>query len=214
MRLQPLDAILAASTPNSPAMLVARPHGVLHVYAGPLTPGGAVPRTRRPVCNARTSRLYASRDSLPLAGGTGFVCARCSARLSSVTAESRAEHPSPIRLMTRADDMRRLQGLTVVDIYLSARFAISVEELDECALALTLSFSNEEAADEYQSPTGRTFSNLPKWIDRRRSNIAEIARREDLKLRMNDRGIYLDSVHKFEAERRQQQFRRAKRQYV
>lgn len=215
MRLQALDALLAATTPDAPASLVSRPTGVAHIYTGPLTPGGAVPRNRRPVCNARTKRLYVDGGGSPTSGSPRFVCARCSARLAVSPAGGRAEHPSPRpTFLTRSDDKRRYAGLTVVDVYLSARFAESVAELDECALALTLCFSKAEAAAEHAAPTGRTFSNLPKWIDIQRRGVAEAEREENLVALAKSHGPYIEALINVDNERQREAHRRRRRQYV
>lgn len=66
------------------AVLVGRPRsGVLHVYAGPLTPsGGFVPMSGRTVCRVRTRRLSVFKQASPLLhAGTRRVCARCEAGL-------------------------------------------------------------------------------------------------------------------------------------
>jgi hypothetical protein len=164
-RIQPLDALLAA---GRPVALVARPGGVTHLYAGPLTSSGAVPHRYSPVCGTHPRRLR-DRSANPVRGELR-VCLQCSARLTTAPPAVRAEHTSPAALSI-ADDRRRYAALTVVDIYLSVRFAATEAELDECSLALQLGFTDAEQVAEYQSPTGRTFSDLPRLINQQRDRI-------------------------------------------
>jgi hypothetical protein len=165
-RMQPLDAIVAA---GRPVALVARPGGVTHLYTGPLTQTGMVPRDHRPVCNAHTRRLY-DRSSY-LVRGALRVCVRCSARMSTAVPAARTEHRPSTAGLTMADDRQRYEHLSPVDIYLSVRFAVSEDELDECSVALQLCFTPEEQVAEYESPTGRPFRDLPKVIEAQRTRI-------------------------------------------
>jgi hypothetical protein len=194
-RMQPLDVLLAA---GPGVILVARPRGVAHLYAGPLTSSGAVVHSHRPACGAHPGRL---RDLLsqPVPGELR-VCLSCAARVSAALPAVRAEHHAPV-VVSMADDRRAYTGLTVVDIYLSVRFAVTEAELDECSLALQLCFTPAEQSATYDSPTGRTFSDLPRLINRQRDRInppsgviAETKPKND--------PAYWDAVTRFEQSRR------------
>lgn len=195
-RIQLLDAIIAA---GHPVVLVARPGGVTHLYTGPLTRTGTVPAKRRPLCLARTRRLY-DRSSFPVRGDIR-VCARCSARLNTHRVTAVTEHPSLPVGLSMADDRTRYEHLTPVDIYLSVRFAVSEAELDECSLALQLCFTRDQQVAEYTSPTGRTFSNLPKVIADQRARIRP--RRPPLFRPMSVKNdpAYWDAVREVDAAR-------------
>jgi len=168
-RLQPLDALVAINTAGMTVSLVARPRGVTHLYAGPLTQTGMVPRRGRPLCNARTRRLY-DRSSFPVRGEL-LVCVRCSARLVGSLPASPAEHPTPVPITSLADDRRRYRSLSAVDLYLSIRFAETEDELAECAVAMELGFAREELMAEHRSPTGRTFTDLPAVLEAARRRL-------------------------------------------
>lgn len=212
IRLQSLDALMAASTPETPARLVSRPHGVHHLYVGPLTPSGAVPRNRRPVCKAHTRRLYVDGGEASTQGTPRLVCARCSARLVG-SLPGRAETPT-VQYLSKAQDRQRYQGLTVVDVYLSARFAVTVDELDECALVLSTCFTKVEAVAEHTAPTGRTFTDLPQWINSRRLRVGE-AERDALRVaRTTSRGRYFNTISAVDQERQREAHRERRRQAV
>jgi hypothetical protein len=196
-RLQPLDALLAA---GRPVALVARPGGVTHLYAGPLTSSGAVPHRHRPVCGTHPRRLL---DRLAQSvRGELRVCLRCSARLPRAATSFRAEHPSAPSL-SAADDRARYARLTPVDIYLSVRFAVHEHELDECSLALQLCFTAEEQVAEYTSPTGRTFCDLPKVISRQRTRIRPPRPTLFLPRAAKNDPAYWDAVRQVDAARPQ-----------
>ncbi|MEO6604320.1 MAG: hypothetical protein ABIN55_01780 [Aeromicrobium sp.] len=167
-RLGLLDAIVAATSAGTQPVLVGRPRGVTHVYLGPLTRTGTVPTRHRPICNAHTRRLY-DRSSFPVRGEL-LMCARCSARLVCSLIPRRAEH-LPTLITSLADDRRRHRSLSVVDLYLSIRFAETEDELAECAVAMELGFTKEELRAGHQSPTGRTFSDLPAVLAQARSRL-------------------------------------------
>ena len=65
------------------ARLVARPHGVLHVYSGRRTASGRfVPASARVLCRVRTRRLSVIEQASPLLDtGERRMCARCMAVL-------------------------------------------------------------------------------------------------------------------------------------
>ncbi|MDN4174695.1 hypothetical protein QWY28_17165 [Nocardioides sp. SOB77] len=131
------EAALHAAGPD--AVLVARPTGVAHIYTGPLTPGGSVPRRCRPACGAHTRRLTvipSSERRSSLDPSTAItVCARCSARLSRQMRDRRAE-PNPVT----ATDYRNTYGdLTRRDLWADAVMAETLEEIEAVAhLSLVL----------------------------------------------------------------------------
>lgn len=202
-RIHPLDAIIAA---GRPVALVGRPGGVTHLYGGPLTRTGMVPRDHRPVCNAYTRRLY-NRASF-LVRGDLRVCVRCSARMSTAPAVRAERRPSPPGL-SMADDRARYRHLTPVDIYLSVRFAVTEAELDECSVALQLCFTPEEQVAEYQSPTGRTFRDLPKVIEAQRARIRPHRPALFLPGSLKNDPAYWDAVRRVEQARPQSRPRSA-----
>ncbi|MCM0622598.1 hypothetical protein [Nocardioides bruguierae] len=81
------------------AVYVSRPTGVAHVYVGPLTPGGHVPRARRAYCRAHTRRLTVIQTGRlastgPVSGHR--VCARCVTCLSKGARQSTPTGPGPV----------------------------------------------------------------------------------------------------------------------
>lgn len=127
------EAALAAAGPD--AHLAHRPAGVLHVYVGPTTPAGYVPRRNRPVCRAYTRQLRtipqserrSSLDPQPVPR----VCARCSARLSSCKGVN-ARRAEPV-CVHRDDFRRRYADLTRRDLWAQVVMAETVQELDAIA---------------------------------------------------------------------------------
>lgn len=92
------------------ASLASRPHGVMHLYRGPLTRSGRfVPRDSQVVCRTTTARLTV-RDTLSVVHGVYEgaveVCGTCSTRLaSSRNRVGRVEHTPRARLVQVFDEL-------------------------------------------------------------------------------------------------------------
>lgn len=130
------EAALAAAAPGT--ILVARPHRrVAHLYRGPLTPSGYVPRTHRTVCRAHTRRLAPlpteRRSSLDPASSGHRVCARCAVRLPSHIGRRTARTPR-----TRQEWARRYAGLELRDLWAQTLTAETLDELEAVAHASLL----------------------------------------------------------------------------
>ena len=120
--MTPTMALAAAGPAGN---LVRRPTGVVHIYTGPFTPFGRVPRAYRTVCRARTRALTAC----PQVRGVR-MCARCSARLIP---QRRAEQPTRIMIATR---YRNITAGDVVDAAAEAATTAELEHLAHVALVV------------------------------------------------------------------------------
>lgn len=106
---------------------------IAHLYVGPLTPSGYVPRTHRTVCRVRTRRLATlppeRRTSLDPASPAPRMCARCSASLVSQVA--RLAEPTH----TRHQWAEKYAGLDLRDLWAQALTAETLEEIQAVAHA-------------------------------------------------------------------------------
>lgn len=113
------------------AVLVARPHGVIHLHVGSLTRSGlAVSPAARPYCGTRSKRLsvVADRNTLEQIrtvglGGRRF-CRTCTARVPA-----RLAWAGP--LVSRDDHLAAYDGLTVEDLRIAAAWARTIDETHE-----------------------------------------------------------------------------------
>lgn len=164
------EAALATAGPDS--CLVGRPTtDVAHVYVGPLTPSGFVPRRSRPVCRARTRRLAVlpeRQTSLVCDASTRRVCARCSACLARRRA-GQAEPPCT----TRAEFSLRYAGLTRRDLWAQAVMAETLEEINAVA-HLSLVVLGHHACQQPLpvSHEEHHAGSLTELIGRRREHLA------------------------------------------
>ena len=169
------EAALAAAGPG--ALLVARPAGVAHVYAGPLTPSGRfAAASGRTVCRARTRRLSVLPEHpsslAPREPGSKRLCVRCSARLSSCKGvnDRRAEVPCTHRTEYR----RRYGSLAPRDFYAQALMAETLDELEQLA-HLSLVVLGHARCDQPMPVTheGYASGSLTQLLGRLRERLAD-----------------------------------------
>lgn len=160
-------------------VLAHRPHGVAHVYVGPLTPSaGFVPRARRTVCKTRTRRLTVCVSPAALTPSQRRLCRRCVAVLLSWGQQDRHH------LVTREDWLREFGDLTAFDLAVDAYMAETPAEVERVAfLALLVVGFPACARDAVVSPTGKTTRPLDAYVSRARNRVGgqrpeEIARAE------------------------------------
>lgn len=171
----PTAALAAAGTDS---LLVARPRGVAHVYVGPLTPAGYVPRTRRTVCRAHTRRLapipLERCSSLDPASSEHRLCARCSARLA--TQRARRAEPTPV---TRDQYRARYAGLTRRDLWAQTLMAESLEEINAVAHASLLVLGHPACEQRLPVVHAETRGDLTltRLIGRTRERLADYPNR-------------------------------------
>lgn len=123
-------AVALRLTPG--ACLVARPTGVLHLYRGPLTPTGCVPKRNRSLCRARTGRLHVQ----VIDGAGKRMCTRCTARL--------APQSTPV---TRDEFRARFAHVTTNDLLAELNAATTADEVDTAAHLSLLLCAPEEARE-------------------------------------------------------------------
>lgn len=170
------ELALALAGPGS--VLASRPRGVVHVVtAGPLTPAGAIPRARRPVCRTRTRQLR--RVAIP----TGWsslhpesrlprLCARCSAclvrRQDSQT--PRVVSPAGQAEQLPRDHYRRLYAdLTAADLVVAAHCAVTPDEVDQVAHLSLLVLGHRGCTAPNNLPSGHSIGSVHAAIARRRT---------------------------------------------
>lgn len=120
----PLIDLIRAAGPGS--RLVARPAGVAHVYAGPLTPSGRyVPTSARTVCRAHHRRLTVLPERWSSLAPAGSVyrrlCTPCRTRLVSRARRAPA-------LVTHDDVVDAYRGTTVPELAACVVDAATTEE--------------------------------------------------------------------------------------
>ena len=150
------------------AVLVARPHGVAHVYVGRLTPSGRrTPRHGgRAVCNTRTGVLWVVERSWgPLDPGARRLCRRCVAVLDP----GKAGAATPT---TRGDWVHRFDGLTAFDLALAAFMAETLAEVERTEyLAMLLVGWPAMKTDPVVSPAGKVSRPLLGHLTRARNRV-------------------------------------------
>ncbi len=122
----PSPALRILAAVANGAVLVGRPHGVVHIHAGALTRGGcSVPRGERPYCGVRTRRLRVlgttTADLTAAIAGRRF-CRTC------VTMLPARLGGGPGALVTRDDWIAAYGDLTVADLHLAALWSRTVDE--------------------------------------------------------------------------------------
>lgn len=143
----PTPALRILAAVAGGAVLVGRPRGVVHVYAGALTRSGrAVPAAARPVCRSNTRRLRVlvtpeSRGRLighatitatgDLAGRNRRFCRTCVAMLPARLGGGSGA------LVTRDDWIAAYSDLTVADLGLATAWARTVEETHQVSTVLS-----------------------------------------------------------------------------
>lgn len=186
----PLQLLDAATLPGT--HMAARPHGVVHVYTGPLTPSNRfVPRHGSTACRTRTRRLavldFASL-LVEFASGRRRACGNCSARLTSRL--GRAEQ------ITRTDAVTRYSHLTPYAVALLAHLAVTELEVEWVQWLALLLFGFVAARDTAVisgwsgKPTGTLFTHIDSA--RRRLGV--------------DRDPYAKTRAEYEARREETEF--------
>lgn len=157
------------------AVLVRRPHGVTHIYVGPLTPSGRmVPEaTGRAVCRQRTRRLYVvdapkETDFDPRAPR---ACRRCVA----VVCKGKAATATPT---TRGDWLATYGDLTPFDLAVDAWMAETPDEIDRVQyLALLIVGWPAVDTSPVVSPTGRSTRPLTAYLADARRRVGHLTDR-------------------------------------
>lgn len=171
-----VEQALALAGPGS--VLAARPRGVAHVIpAGPLTPAGAVPRRRRPVCRTRTRQLRpvtppVGWSSLTGQGGLPRLCARCTACLHwgppplwgvvRRRVRQAVQHP-------RSHYLRTYAALTPADLLVAVHCATTPAEVDQAAHLSLVLVGHRGCTQPVTWPSGRQTESLHAAIRARRA---------------------------------------------
>lgn len=156
------------------AHLVARPSGVTHVYAGPLTPSGRfAPRAARPVCRTHTRQLHVlpsleRRSSLDArAANRHRLCVRCTARLDRDRDRSRRATKTPC---SRAAALELYAGTGREDVAFALNLAASPAEVDAAAWLSLLLFGVAGCRVPFTA-RGRTWASLHDLVCRARTRV-------------------------------------------
>lgn len=179
--MTPLDLLASTRLRTSGCVvLAARPAGVLHAFAGPLTPSGRfTPRAARPACGVHTRVLRV----IPLSEvRRRRVCVRCTARLAQ-SLPGEASHP------TRAQLQAAYDGVTPFDLAVDAWRAQTSEDLARVEwLTLLLVGYPACTTDQVVSPEGKVTGPLDDHIAkaRRRLGIVRDAMGPELRAAANE----------------------------
>lgn len=154
-RIAPALRVLAALRAGAHLVARARRTTAAHLYRGPLTATGRVPRDRRAHCRARTSTLHrvasaprhpadldAVLDARPL-------CRRCLAACPAVLGH---DHPHP--LVTRADEVATYAHLQPVDLAIAADRCATVDETHQVGRVV----QQQLGPKPHQAPARRTHA--------------------------------------------------------
>ena len=152
-------------TPRTHCVLVSRPAGVLHAYAGPLTPSGRfTPRAARPACGTRTRGLGVT----PLSEvRRQRVCVRCTALLTRGTpaAGEGGNH-------TRAELLAAYDGVTAYDLAVDAWRAETPADVARVEwLCLLLVGYPATSTQPVVSPDGKTTGPLDEHLAHARRRL-------------------------------------------
>ncbi|MCW2758698.1 MAG: hypothetical protein JWO46_2444 [Nocardioidaceae bacterium] len=121
-------------------VFAGRPHGVAHLYSGPLTPAGNVPGRCRPVCGAHTRRLATFGPPTNVLAAPGRrVCLRCT-RILTMRA-SRCTSPAPRPLRSREALLAAHATTTTADLEAALLMAETLAEVDQTAHLAVLLFA-------------------------------------------------------------------------
>lgn len=145
---------------------MARPHGVLHAYRGPLTPSGrSVPRAGRAECNVHTRTLGVVALSTV---GRRRVCGRCRARLAA----------SPVcepGTLPRHEARALYSDVTPFDLAVDAWRCETEADIDRLEwIALLIVGLPALKRDPVVAPSGKTNPPLDQLIARARRRISGV----------------------------------------
>jgi hypothetical protein len=145
--------------------LASRPTGVLHAYAGPLTPTGRSPRGGRPVCGARTRTLRV----VPLPEVRRLrVCERCHAHLVRLGKAGGVGTQPP----SRGQLLAAYAGVTSFDLAVDAWRAETVEDVERVEhLALLLFGIRAAKSEPVVSPDGKVTGPLDEHLAKARRRL-------------------------------------------
>ncbi|UUW88352.1 hypothetical protein [Pimelobacter simplex] len=157
----PIPALRVLAAVANGAVLVGRPHGVVHVHHGDLTRSGrAVPAACRPVCGIRSRRLRVFIDATQVGrlvgfttttgddltiltrGGARRLCRTCTAMLPARLGGGSGA------LVSREDWLSAYGDLTTADLLVSAAWARTVDETHQVQFVAQMLFGSRHQAPE------------------------------------------------------------------
>ena len=155
----------ARLTHRAPVALASRPTGVLHAYAGPLTPTGRSPRGARPVCGSRTRTLRA----VPLSEVRRLrVCERCHAHLDRLGKAGGVGTQPP----SRGQLLAAYAGVTAFDLAVDAWRAETPADVERVEhLALLLVGLKATKSEPVVSPDGKATGPLDEHLAQARRRL-------------------------------------------